>query len=86
MAKVRTIVNNQILHAQTDRINFSLYSVEEIRKLSVVKIITPLSFNALGHALPGGLYDLAMGKLLKLKTSTSINEIYDSMSLFYVFL
>lgn len=49
------------IHSKVDGVSFSLYSTEEIRKLSVVKVTTPLAFNALGHPLPGGLYDLAMG-------------------------
>ncbi|CAB0006214.1 unnamed protein product [Nesidiocoris tenuis] len=46
-----------------DGLLFSIFSAEEIRKLSVVKIITPLSFDSLSHPLPGGLYDPAMGPL-----------------------
>ncbi|XP_055383331.1 DNA-directed RNA polymerase I subunit RPA1, partial [Condylostylus longicornis] len=42
-------------------LEFSIYSSDEIKSLSVVKIITGLTFNQLGHALPGGLYDSAMG-------------------------
>uniref|UniRef100_A0A0A9YLI0 DNA-directed RNA polymerase subunit n=2 Tax=Lygus hesperus TaxID=30085 RepID=A0A0A9YLI0_LYGHE len=42
-------------------LTFQTFSAEEIRNLSVVKVITPLSFNSLNHPLPGGLYDPAMG-------------------------
>lgn len=44
-------------------LTFSTFSSEEIKKLSAVKIITPLSFNALGYPLPGGLYDPALGPI-----------------------
>lgn len=42
-------------------VNFGVFSSEELKKLSVVKISTPLTFTALGHALVGGLYDPALG-------------------------
>ncbi|KAF6210828.1 hypothetical protein GE061_013939 [Apolygus lucorum] len=42
---------------------FQTFSAEEIRSMSVVNIITPLSFNSLNHPLPGGLYDPVMGPL-----------------------
>lgn len=50
------------IHTKVDGMTFGLYSADEIKKLSVVQVITPLAFNALGHPLPGGLYDPAMGK------------------------
>ncbi|XP_063236510.1 DNA-directed RNA polymerase I subunit RPA1 [Bacillus rossius redtenbacheri] len=43
--------------------SFSLFSGEEIKKLSVVRISTPLVFNVLGHPLPGGLYDPSLGPM-----------------------
>ena len=43
-------------------ITFELYSADEIRKMSVVEVITPLSISATGQGLPGGLYDPKMGK------------------------
>lgn len=39
------------------------YSDKEANQLSVVKIYSPVTFNTLGHALSGGLYDLAMGPI-----------------------
>jgi DNA-directed RNA polymerase I subunit RPA1 len=42
-------------------LSFSIFTQDEIKKLSEVKITTPLSFNALGHPLKGGLYDPALG-------------------------
>ncbi|CAG2063947.1 unnamed protein product [Timema podura] len=48
-------------HTDPKSVTFSLFTAEEIRKLSVVKICTPLAFNLVGHPLPGGLYDPALG-------------------------
>ncbi|CAG7659349.1 unnamed protein product [Allacma fusca] len=42
-------------------ITFELYSADEIRKMSVVQVITPLSMSVTGQGLPGGLYDPLMG-------------------------
>ncbi|XP_055901789.1 DNA-directed RNA polymerase I subunit RPA1 [Eupeodes corollae] len=42
-------------------LEFRVFTGEEIKKLSVVKIITGLTFDSLGHPYPGGLYDNAMG-------------------------
>ncbi|KNC24906.1 DNA-directed RNA polymerase I subunit RPA1 [Lucilia cuprina] len=42
-------------------LEFSVFTGEEIKRLSVVKIITGLTFDPLGHPLPGGLYDSQMG-------------------------
>lgn len=42
-------------------LQFSVFNSEEIKRMSVVKVITGVSFDALGHALPGGLYDNLMG-------------------------
>lgn len=42
---------------------FSMFTTEEVKKLSVVKICSPLLFDALGHPVPTGLYDMIMGPL-----------------------
>lgn len=52
---------HKILHLNPSALSFSIFTRDEIRKLSQVKITTPLSFNALGHPLKGGLYDPALG-------------------------
>ena len=49
------------IHDEPTSVSFGVYSSEEIRKLSVVEINNPMSFNQLGHPVPGGLYDLHMG-------------------------
>lgn len=48
-------------HIDLQNLRFSVYSSADIKKLSVAKIVTPLVFDQLGHALPGGIYDPAMG-------------------------
>jgi len=57
----KTFVHSGPLHTIAEGCTFGLYSTDEIKKLSVVEIVTPLSFNALGHPLRGGLYDPRMG-------------------------
>ena len=52
---------DEAIHDEATSVSFGVYSAEEIRKLSVVEIVNPLSFNQLGHPVPGGLYDLRMG-------------------------
>jgi hypothetical protein len=47
--------------AQITGVSFSLYSSEEIRKLSVKRITNPLQFDSLNHPTIGGLYDPALG-------------------------
>ncbi|XP_013113377.2 DNA-directed RNA polymerase I subunit RPA1 [Stomoxys calcitrans] len=42
-------------------LEFSVFTGDEIKRLSVVKIVTGLTFDPLGHPLPGGLYDSQMG-------------------------
>uniref|UniRef100_A0A182J8W8 DNA-directed RNA polymerase subunit n=1 Tax=Anopheles atroparvus TaxID=41427 RepID=A0A182J8W8_ANOAO len=42
-------------------LEFSVFTAEDIRKISVTKVTLPRSFNDLGHPLRGGLYDPCMG-------------------------
>lgn len=42
-------------------LEFSVFTKDEIKRLSVVKIVSGLSFDAFGHSLPGGLHDAKMG-------------------------
>ncbi|XP_013195797.1 DNA-directed RNA polymerase I subunit RPA1 [Amyelois transitella] len=44
-----------------DSVQFLMYTDEEIRKLSVVKITNINSFDAMGNPTPGGLYDSHLG-------------------------
>lgn len=55
-------------HLELDSLRFSVFSSDDVRKLSVAKIVTSSVFDSLGHALPGGLYDSAMGEFLRSKT------------------
>ncbi|XP_034944340.1 DNA-directed RNA polymerase I subunit RPA1 [Chelonus insularis] len=56
-------VKNIPKHLDPKSLIFSVFTVDDIRKLSVVQVCTPLSFNVLGHPLKGGLYDPALGPL-----------------------
>lgn len=49
-------------HLEMKNLRFSVFSSKNMRSLSVAKIVTPLLFDQLGHALPGGLYDAKMGE------------------------
>ncbi|KAF5293076.1 hypothetical protein FQR65_LT11068 [Abscondita terminalis] len=53
----------RVKHLDPDSIKFSIFTNEDVKKLSVIKISTPLTFDALGYPLSGGLYDRAMGPL-----------------------
>lgn len=55
----------QIHHLEAKNLRFSVFSSKNIKELSVAKVITPMLFDQLGHALPGGLYDPKMGKFLQ---------------------
>eukprot|EP00042_Codosiga_hollandica_P057788 m.860721 g.860721 ORF g.860721 m.860721 type:complete len:1728 (-) comp59680_c0_seq2:58-5241(-) len=46
---------------QLSGVSFGRYGAEEIRKLSVVAITNPISFDDLNHPVPQGLYDRKMG-------------------------
>lgn len=48
-------------HHALDTLTFLMHTADEIRKLSVVEITTPQSFNILGHPYNNGLYDPRMG-------------------------
>lgn len=49
------------VHMFPSDLEFAVFTPEEIRKLSVVKIITGYMFDALGHPINGGLYDIRLG-------------------------
>ncbi|KAH8327289.1 hypothetical protein KR074_009351 [Drosophila pseudoananassae] len=51
----------QDVHMFPSDLEFAVFTDEEIRKLSVVKVITGITFDALGHPMPGGLYDIRLG-------------------------
>uniref|UniRef100_A0A1B6D164 DNA-directed RNA polymerase subunit n=1 Tax=Clastoptera arizonana TaxID=38151 RepID=A0A1B6D164_9HEMI len=62
-----------------DLLQFGLFSSDEIKNLSVVKICTPLTFNALGHPLAGGLYDPALGPIDKKFSNTICSTCYNNV-------
>lgn len=49
------------VHFYPESVTFGFHTAEDIRKISVVQITNPESFNALGHPTTGGLYDKLMG-------------------------
>jgi len=44
-------------------VRFSMFTADDIRKISVKQIITGLTFDKFGHPLSGGLYDPVLGKI-----------------------
>ncbi|XP_058460201.1 DNA-directed RNA polymerase I subunit RPA1 isoform X2 [Malaya genurostris] len=56
-----TIDQNLEINLDPTNLQFSVFSSEDIKRISVTKIVTTRSFDELGHAIPGGLYDAAMG-------------------------
>lgn len=53
--------SNHIVRSEVTETAFGFYSDEEIKNLSYCKIISPVTHDALGNALAGGLYDTHMG-------------------------
>jgi len=51
----------KIIKKQIRAISFSLFSPEEIKKLSSIKIVTPELYDVDGYPVDGGLMDLRMG-------------------------
>ncbi|EFA05003.1 DNA-directed RNA polymerase I subunit RPA1-like Protein [Tribolium castaneum] len=50
-------------HLSFDSVVFSMFTKEEIKKLCITKICTPLTLDPLGHPLSGGLYDKSLGPM-----------------------
>jgi DNA-directed RNA polymerase I subunit RPA1 len=51
----------EVLRHTVRELSFGFFGAEEVRGLSVKQVTSPQTFDVLGHALPGGLYDPAMG-------------------------
>jgi len=49
------------VHRIPSDLEFAVFTAEQIRKLSVVKVSTGLTFDTLGHPVTGGLYDIRLG-------------------------
>ncbi|CAG5085409.1 Similar to Polr1a: DNA-directed RNA polymerase I subunit RPA1 (Mus musculus) [Cotesia congregata] len=50
-------------HLDPSALTLSMYTTEEIKKMSELKIVTPLTFNILGHSITGGVYDSRLGPI-----------------------
>lgn len=48
-------------HLNPDNITFAIFTEDEIKKLSVLKICSTITFDALGYPVNGGLYDKCLG-------------------------
>ncbi len=54
---------NRIIRKKVGQIRFSLINPEQIKKLSVAKIVTPELYNIDGYPVDGGLMDLRLGAI-----------------------
>jgi len=54
---------NNLIKKKVDEIKFSLLSPEQIKKLSVAKIVTPELYDIDGYPVDGGLMDLRLGAI-----------------------
>ena len=54
---------NKPIKRQVKEIRFSLISPEEIKKMSVAKIVTPELYDIDGYPVDGGLMDLRLGAI-----------------------
>ncbi len=54
---------NKYIRKKVGEINFSLLSPEQIKKLSVAKIVTPELYDIDGYPVDGGLMDLRLGAI-----------------------
>ena len=50
-----------LAYHQLEKVSFGIYSSEELKKLSVIEVRNPITFDALGHSNPLGLYDKQFG-------------------------
>lgn len=53
---------------------FSIFSEEEMKKMCVTKICTPMTFDAFGHPIPGGLYDKGLGPIKEMEVCATCNR------------
>ncbi len=53
----------QIIRKKIDEIKFTLFSPEEIKKISAAKIVTPELYDIDGYPVDGGLMDLRLGAI-----------------------
>ncbi|ODV90235.1 hypothetical protein CANCADRAFT_103917 [Tortispora caseinolytica NRRL Y-17796] len=55
----------QPVGSRISKVDFRFLSPEDVRKISVKQIVNPQVFDSLGHPISGGLYDLALGAVLR---------------------
>lgn len=48
-------------HINPNELTFSVFTKEDLEKLGIFRIVTPITLDALGHPIPGGLYDIRLG-------------------------
>ena len=53
----------KIIRKKISEIGFALFSPEQIKKLSVAKIVTPELYDIDGYPVDGGLMDLRLGAI-----------------------
>jgi DNA-directed RNA polymerase beta' subunit len=54
----------QPVSSAINSVEFSFFSAEDVRTLSVKRITNPTTFDSLLHPVPGGLHDAALGAFL----------------------
>uniref|UniRef100_A0A182N9R4 DNA-directed RNA polymerase subunit n=1 Tax=Anopheles dirus TaxID=7168 RepID=A0A182N9R4_9DIPT len=54
-----------IVNLDPTNLEFSVFTTEDIRKISVMRVTMPRSFDELSNAIRGGLYDPSMGPSLR---------------------
>jgi len=62
--EVVTQHHRELVRRKVHLLDFSFYTSEEARKLSVREITEPTQVDRIGRPLPGGLYDPALGPIL----------------------
>ncbi|CAO1406865.1 unnamed protein product [Diamesa tonsa] len=62
------------VHLDVNNLRFDVFSAEEIRKFSVCKVTSTISFDAIGNPVSGGLYDVAMGPSSKNEICTTCHN------------
>eukprot|EP00887_Chlorella_sp_A99_P007930 scaffold12.g7930.t1 len=55
--------SKEITNARVSAVSFGFFTDEEVRKISCKRIVSPIIFDNLKHAVKGGLYDPAMGPM-----------------------
>jgi DNA-directed RNA polymerase beta' subunit len=53
--------DRHVIRHEVEEVRFGFFTDAEIKAISVKQITSPVTFDALNNALPGGLYDPALG-------------------------